>query len=117
MHRISLIIGEVYNKYLPLAEQNRIRLNLDLGNNTATVDDPGEVQQSLEKHLDSALERSNSQSEITISLKERQIIITDSGTILSKTVCDLLSKGRVKVKSRVGFGTSVSINLKKAEDN
>ncbi len=110
MYRISLIIGEVYQKYLRLAEQNRVQLNLDLGENNEQVDNPKEIQQELEKHLDSALQRS-AQGEITVSIKNHQIIITDSGTVLSGPICALLSKGRVTVKSRVGFGTSVRINL------
>ena len=47
MYRISLIIGEVYQKYLPLAEQNRVQLNLDLGENNEQVDNPKEIQQEL----------------------------------------------------------------------
>lgn len=116
MYRISLIISEVYQKYLPLAEQNRIQLNLDLGESTAETDNPKEIQQELEKHLDSALQRSN-QGEITVSIKGSEIMITDTGTTLSHPVCALLSKGRVTVKSRVGFGTSVIIDLGKASQN
>jgi len=116
MYRISLIISEVYNKYLPLAEKNHIQLNLDLGEGLESTDNPNEIQADLEKHLDSALQRST-QGEITVGIRKNQIIITDSGTTLSRPVCDLLSKGRVKVKSRVGFGTSVSIDLQKRENN
>ena len=110
MYRLSLIISEIYNKYLPLAEKGSIALNLDFSDTTKTVDDPETIKSDLEKHLSSALDRSN-RGEISIAVEENAIVITDSGTILSKPVCALLSKGRVNVASRVGFGTTVSISL------
>ena len=110
MYRLSLIISEVYNKYLPLAEKGRVALNLDFSDTTKTVDDPEAIKADLEKHLGSALDRSIS-GEVSIAVESDAIIITDSGTTLSKSLCSLLSHGRVKVTSRVGFGTTVRISL------
>lgn len=110
MYRLSLIISEVYNKYLPLAEKNNITLNINLSDTTKTIDNPEAIKADLEKHLDSALSRSD-HSEISVSVEHDTIIITDSGTILSKPICALLSKGRVNVTSRVGFGTTIRISL------
>lgn len=110
MYRLSLIISEIYNKYLPLAEKGNIRLNLDFSDTTKTIDDPETIKADLEKHLSSALSRSD-RGEISIAVEEDAMIITDSGTILSKPICALLSKGRVNVSSRVGFGTNVRISL------
>lgn len=110
MYRLSLIISEVYNKYLPLAEKGRVALNLDFSDTTKTVDDPEAIKADLEKHLGSALDRSIS-GEVSIAVEPDAIIITDSGTTLSKPLCSLLSRGRVNVTSRVGFGTTVRISL------
>ncbi len=110
MYRLSLIISEVYNKYLPLAEKGRVALNLDFSDTTKTVDDPEAIKADLEKHLGSALDRSIS-GEVSIAVESDAIIITDSGTTLSKPLCSLLSRGRVNVTSRVGFGTTVRISL------
>lgn len=110
MYRLSLIISEVYNKYLPLAEKGRVALNLDFSDTTKTVDDPEAIKADLEKHLSSALDHSIS-GEVSIAVESDAIIITDSGTTLSKPLCLLLSRGRVNVTSRVGFGTTVRISL------
>lgn len=110
MYRLSLIISEIYNKYLPLAEKGSVALNLDFSDTTKTVDDPEAIKADLEKHLSSALSRSD-RGEINITVGENAIVITDSGTILSKPICALLSKGRVSITSRVGFGTTVRISL------
>lgn len=110
MYRLSLIISEIYNKYLPLAEKGSIALNLDFSDTTQTIDDPEAIKIDLEKHLSSALSRSD-RGEISISVEQGAIVIADSGTILSKPICALLSKGRVDVTSRVGFGTTIRISL------
>lgn len=110
MYRLSLIISEVYNKYLPLAEKGHVALNLDFSDTTKTVDDPEAIKADLEKHLGSALDRSIS-GEVSIAVEQGAIVITDTGTTLSKPLCSLLSRGRVNVTSRVGFGTTVRISL------
>ncbi len=110
MHRLSFIISEIYNKFLPLAENSKVKLSLDFPDTTQEIANPEQLKAELEKHLDSALTRTKS-GEITISVQKHAIRITDSGTILSKPICALMSSPRVQVKSRVGFGTTVTINL------
>lgn len=112
MQRLSIIISEIYNKYLPLTSQNGIELNLDFPDSTQEVEDPTTIKEVLDQHLDSALQRTKS-GHINISVGKDAIKITDSGTILSKTLCHLLSNNRVEVKSRVGFGTTATIFLHK----
>lgn len=112
MYRLSLIISEIYNKYLPLAEKNGIALNLDFADTTATIADPDELKKSLDQHLESALSRTE-RGEISIAVTSTEISITDSGTILSRPLCALLSNDRISVRSRVGFGTTVRISLAK----
>lgn len=113
MYQLSLIIGEVYRKYLPLAEQKGVSLSLDYPDTTSTIADPEEVKADLDRQLSAALDRSD-QNRITITARRDYITIADSGTTLSKPICELLSSERVSVKSRVGFGTTIKINLKSA---
>lgn len=110
MHRLSLIIGEIYRKYLPLAEQGQITLNLDFADSTTTVDEANQLKTELDEHLHSALKRAP-RGEVSIKVTREAIVIHDSGTTLSAPARALLSHGRVTVKSRVGFGTDVYISL------
>lgn len=115
MYRLSLIIGEIYNKYLPLAEKDGVRLNLDFSDTTQEIADPERIKQDLDTHLQSALQRTT-KDEISIAVTGREIVITDAGTTLSKPACALLSNRFVTVKSRVGFGTTITIALHAQED-
>ncbi len=114
MYRLSLIISEIYNKYLPLAEQDGIILNLDFSDTTKQISDPDRVKQDLESHLSSALKRSDA-GEVSISVDKTAISITDTGTTLSPSACALLSNRYIDVSSRVGFGTTVKIFLQPRE--
>ncbi len=114
MHRLSVIINEIYNKYLPLAEKYQVQLNLDFLDTTQEISDPKQFKSDLETQLQTAINRTN-HGKIDIIVQKGQIIIKDSGTILSKPLCRLMSKGRMNVKSRVGFGTTITINLNQAE--
>lgn len=114
MYRLSLIISEIYNKYLPLAEKDGIILNLDFSDTTKQISDPDRVKQDLESHLSSALKRSD-QGEVKISVDKTAISITDTGTTLSHSACALLSNRYIDVSSRVGFGTTVKIFLQPRE--
>lgn len=116
MYRLSIIIGEIYNKYLPLAEKNGVSLSLDYPDTTAEITNPEELKADLEKHLDSALSRSE-RGQITIAARRDYILISDTGTVLSQPVCKLLSNSRIEVKSRVGFGTTVKIRLQSTKNS
>jgi len=108
MYRLSLIISEIYNKYLPLAEKEGIILNLDFSDTTKEIPDSDRVKKFLDEHLESTLKRSD-HGEVTISVDKEAITITDSATTLSPSACALLSNRYIDVKSRVGFGTTVRI--------
>ncbi len=114
MQRLSLIISEIYNKFLPLADNSQVKLSLDFPDTTQTVTDPEAIKTDLETQLNSALSRTKS-GEITIAVRKQQIIITDTGTILSKPLCAFMSNSRIQVKSRIGFGTTVTIQLASSE--
>lgn len=111
MYRLSLIINEVYNKYLPLATKAGIQLNLDFPDPTQKVKNPEKVKKDLEKHVDSALKRTL-KGEVSIGVFKDRIEIKDSGTVLSEPAKTLLEMNEhIKVSSRVGFGTKVTIKF------
>ena len=114
MYRLSLIISEVYNKFLPLAEQNGIRLNLDLVDTDVVAEELVGIRNDVEKAVSEAIGRS-AQGEIAIQVNRQEIIISDTGTTLSRPVCAMLSGKHVQVSSRVGFGTKVRISLERSE--
>lgn len=114
MYRLSLIISEIYNKYLPLAEKDGIILNLDFSDTTKEIADPERVKQYLDDNLSSTLKRSD-KGEVTIGVDKSAITITDSGTTLSRSACALLSNRYIDVTSRVGFGTTIKIFLQPRE--
>lgn len=108
MYRLSIIIDEIYLKYLPLAEKMGITLNLDFPDPTVKTDKTDKVRKELDKSMKSALSRTI-KGEIKIEVKKGKITVTDSGTTLSKEACAVLSNEHVTVKSKVGFGTTVTI--------
>lgn len=110
MYRLSFVISEIYNKYLPLAEKAGISLNLDFPDTTQKIKEPSRVKKHLDDSMDSALKRTI-KGEIKIEVKKNHIIVRDTGTVLSKPMCELISGEHVKVVSRVGFGTTVTISL------
>lgn len=110
MYRLSLVINEIYNKYLPLAEKAGITLNLDFPDVTTEVTEPEKIKRKLDKHMESALGRTL-KGEISISVHRNKIVISDTGTVLSKPMIAMLSNDKVSIKSRVGFGTTVTIEF------
>lgn len=110
MSRISLIITEVYKEYQALADQRSIEFDLDISDQTSETDQPDELKSLVTQQLEDSIARAP-RGKITLSLKNRQICLADTGTTLSKPICRALSHGRITVKSRVGFGTKVTIDL------
>lgn len=110
MSKISEVVGKLYQKYQPIASATKIQLNLDIREDGNIEDET--IAQDLEKQISSALQRTK-QGKVNISIKNKEIIISDTGTVLSKPICQLLSNDHTEVKSRVGFGTKVKIKLGK----
>lgn len=110
MNQVALIVSEIYNKYLPEAKKYKVQLDLDLTDTASATDDTEQLAKDIEEHLQSALKRTR-EGEIKVAIKNGEIAISDTGTTLSRPVCQLLTRGRVQVKSRVGFGTTVKIRL------
>ncbi|MBQ2660118.1 HAMP domain-containing histidine kinase [Candidatus Saccharibacteria bacterium] len=109
MYRLSLVINEIYNKYLPLATKAGISLNLDFPDSTMKVKNPEKLKKALDENLDSALKRTI-KGEVSLNVFSDRIEIRDSGTVLSAPAKALLEMNEhIKVSSRVGFGTKVTI--------
>lgn len=108
MERISETINKIYQKYLPIVKKMGITLDIDFPDTTLTIRERARVERDLDKTLKNAVERTK-HGRIIVAVRPGQITVSDNGTILSKTTCDLLSTEHIKVKSRVGFGTTVTI--------
>lgn len=116
MYRLSIIISEIYNKFLPLAEQNGISLNLDMIDTGIIVEELTGIKNDVERAVSDAIGRSID-GEIMITVDSQRITITDTGTTLSRPICTMLSNKFIDVSSRVGFGTKVEISLSRFNDN
>ena len=125
MYRLSLVINEIYNKYLPEAIKAGVELNLDFPDPTLRVEAPSRVKKHLDEHVPKAILRvSNAdvargsrkrKGEVRISVSKIGVELRDTGTTLSPGVIKLLSSSRVEVKSRVGFGTRIMFYFKAKE--
>ena len=118
MYRLSLVINEIYNKYLPEAVKAGVTLNLDFPDPTIRVDSPSRVKKTLEEHVPKAILRVSKandskpkKGEVKISVSKLGVEIRDTGTTLSSEAVKLLSGKHVEVKSRVGFGTRILIRF------
>lgn len=119
MNKFVQTIHNLYNKVLPIAQNSGVELNLDYSDPASLdidveTDDP-ELKAELEEELKNAITRTNSGS-VKLRVSNGVVTISDTGTVLSRPLCESLSHGRVKVKSRVGFGTSIDISLAKTEN-
>ena len=108
MERASDIITKIYQKYTPIAKKFGISLDIDFPDTTITIGEKARIEKELDKSLKNAVSRARG-GRITISIRPGKITVTDNGTTLSKAACELLSTEHVNVKSRVGFGTVVTI--------
>lgn len=117
MYRLSLVINDIYNKYLPEAIKAGVELNLDFPDPTIRVESPSKIKKQLEKHVPKAILRvsslapsgkmSTKKGEVKISVSKLGVELRDTGTTLSPELIKLLSSKHVEIKSRVGFGTRI----------
>ncbi len=118
MNKFIQTIHDLYNKVLPIAQNSGVELNLDYSDPSnldidVETDDP-KLKAELEEELKNAITRTNSGS-VKLKVSKGVVTISDTGTVLSRPLCEALSHGRVSVKSRVGFGTSIDISLAKTD--
>lgn len=110
MERLSKIIQKIYHKYLPIAEKTGTILNLDFPDTTIIVSDGDCIEKTLDKIVKSAIARTSGGT-IKITVSRNHILVQDTGTIIPKTICDKLTKDKIIVQSRVGFGNKITIKL------
>lgn len=108
MKRLSTIIEQLYQRYLPEIGKNHIIFDLDFADTTITISDPERLEMDLSRNLRDAIARAKN-AKLSVVIKKDHIEIKDEGKILSKSACNLLCKEFVTVKSRVGFGNTVII--------
>lgn len=118
MNKFFQTINDLYKKFLPIAEQSGVELNLDYADPTdididVETDDP-KLKAELEEELRNAITRANRGS-VKLKISGGKVTISDTGTTLSHPLCEALSHGRVNVKSRIGFGTQVEFDLTKSK--
>ena len=110
MYRLSVIVEEVFRKYLPVAQKVGVPLDLDFPDPTKKIEKPSRVREPLEEHLSSAIRRTK--NHVKVLVKKDGITIFDDGSVLSPAVLSALNKPEhIEAQSRVGFGTSVFIRF------
>lgn len=110
MYRLSIIIEDVFRKYLPIAEKLGVTFDIDFPDPTKRISSPSRVKEPLDKHVSSALKRTK--GAVKVLVKQDGIEILDNGTVLSPVSLALINKpDHIIAKSRVGFGTSVFIKF------
>ncbi len=102
------VINEIYLKYLPAVKKLGGAFDIDFPDTTLILNEEARTKKSLEIAIKNAIKR-NHGDKITITVRPGKITVSDQGEILSKKECELLSSEFVKVKSRIGFGTTVTI--------
>ena len=108
MEKLHDIVIRVTKKYLPTIRNIGITFDLDFPDTTIDVDDKERVEKDLDRGMKSAVSRTKKGS-IKMSIKKGEISITDTGTIIDKSTCKKISNEHFIVKSRVGFGTTITI--------
>ncbi|MBR2658872.1 HAMP domain-containing histidine kinase [Candidatus Saccharibacteria bacterium] len=108
MERLVEIVNRVCKKYLPTIKNVGITFDLDFPDTTLTVKDKERIEKDLDRGMKSAVSRTK-KGTIKLSIKKGEISITDTGTVIDKTTCREISNDHFIVKSRVGFGTTITI--------
>ena len=108
MERTLEIVNRVCKKYLPTIKNVGITFDLDFPDTTIMTEDKDRVEKDLDRGMKSAVSRTK-KGTIKLSIKKGEISITDTGTVIDKTTCREISNEHFIVKSRVGFGTTVTI--------
>jgi signal transduction histidine kinase len=110
MAKVSEIVSKICKKYMPRIREVGISFDLDFPDTTITIENHERVEKDLDRSMKSAIKRTPN-GHITLSIKKGEIIISDTGTVVDKTTCKKYTTEHFIVKSRVGFGTTVTIKF------
>lgn len=110
MYRLSVIIEEVFRKYLPLAEKRKVALNLDFPDVTKRIERPSRVRGPLDALVGAALRRAK--KSVSIVVEKSGVRIVDDGEALTPAeLAEIREPDHIAAKSRVGFGTEVLVKF------
>lgn len=111
MVKLSEVIDPIYREYAPILESAGLELGLDVKNPILEVKDPSTIEFELKKYLEWINSNGPRQGKVIIFDQDNKIIIRDSSTVLDSEQINLFISDTVSIKSRVGFGTTISIKL------
>ena len=111
MVKLADIIEPIYREYTPVLQRAKITLDLDLENPILELKHPATPEFELKKYLEFITSTRAGQGSIVISSCGDQLIVKDSSSVLSPEQRELFTSDNTSVKSRVGFGTTLSIKL------
>lgn len=119
MARLSDITNPIFREYTPILNRVGIELDLDLKNPITEVKNPKPLEFELKKYLEftTVLQATSdgnlrtTDKRIVISDRPHQVIIKDHSAVLSPEQRQLLTSDTTSIKSRVGFGTTVTIDF------
>ncbi|MDO4612374.1 MAG: hypothetical protein Q4B29_02880 [Candidatus Saccharibacteria bacterium] len=110
MERLSKIIQPIYQKFLPEAKKKNICFNLDFPDTTLKVANACDLEKKLSKILKVAFKRSTNES-VSIFVHPGKVTIKDTGILLDNVTRENFKKDNLEVKSRIGFGTEITIKF------
>ena len=118
--KLADVVNPIFREYTPLLRRIGLILDLDLKNPTTPVNNPDALQFELKKYLDFTLTPDKSLSGALRSTPGRIVIsdqpahhlsVKDTSLVISPAQRQALTSKVTSVKSRVGFGTTFTINL------
>ncbi|MBR3220401.1 hypothetical protein IKF76_00840 [Candidatus Saccharibacteria bacterium] len=111
MTKLADIIEPIYREYTPVLQRSKITLDLDLENPILEIKNPATPVAEIKKYLEFVAVSGNRQGNIVISNRGKTVFIKDTTTVLSPEQRQSFTSDITSVKSRVGFGTTLSIKL------
>ena len=84
MKRLSVMISDIYNKYLPFSKSQRIAFDLNVSEFDGDIVDIDEIESHLDEQLQNLLKESREHGAISLGIENGYIVIRDSETILSR---------------------------------
>jgi len=116
MNSIANIIGPIYQNLLSLCEKRKIAINLDLENPSRKIRQEPLLRQFLKDSLSVAIKSCKAGNKITIAqdLSEDNSIhfsVKYDGDVLDNTQKAALIEKEYNVRSRYGYGNTISIEI------
>ena len=117
MNSIANIIGPTYRKLLSICEQQKIALNLDLTNPSLKIRQEDKLKAFLKDTLTLAIKNCKRDNKITIaqSITDENKVrfsIKYDGNILEPDQKAALLEKEYEVRSRFGYGNTISIDIR-----